>query len=128
MTEPFVLDLAVGGFLEPLAVRTPYTASRLAVLADGVPTPVLGLLAKIAYGDFSSDLFPFWADGDPSNETLENVALAQRTRKTYRRLGLSGPDYRKRWREANPDRARQYAVRAAARRALLAAAAAEEKA
>jgi hypothetical protein len=118
-TEPFLLEQAVD-FLEPLNARSPFTASRLAILKDGSTFPVLRLLAERKFGSWPEGSFPFWIDGDSSNETLENVALAPRLRTERRRLGLpGGPDYRKRWRAANRERVRQYGRNAALRRALL---------
>jgi hypothetical protein len=62
---------------------TAYTDSRLAVLVDGTPCPVLLLLAQQVF-DVSPEgwsrlgLFPFWLDGNALNEVPENIGLAQR--------------------------------------------------
>jgi len=119
-TEQFILELAVE-FLEPLSrVRSPYTLSRLVVFEDRTTYPVLQLLAKRKFGSWSEDLFPFWIDGDYSNETLENVSLAQKERQPRRKLNLpGGPLYRKAWRSANKERIRRYVREAHAREELL---------
>jgi len=119
LTERFVMDLTTD-FLEPLSPwGSPYTASRLAVLPDRSTIPVLRLLALKKFGSWAADEFPFWIDGDPSNETLENVALARRERATHRKLGIpSGPDYRAKWNAANRERVRRYVREAQARRVL----------
>jgi len=78
VTEEFVLELAEG-FLEPLSrSHPPHTISRIALLKDGTTRPVLRLLAERKFGPLSRDALPFWIDGDPNNETLANVALAQK--------------------------------------------------
>jgi hypothetical protein len=71
--------------LDPIRdAATPFTSSRLAVI-DGSPVPVLRQLASEKFGipvdHFPQGMFPFWADGDPTNETRENVELAFREKK-----------------------------------------------
>jgi hypothetical protein len=100
--------MVVTGYLPPLDPKTPYTASRLAVFEDGTTMPVLTLLAEQKFGTISKGLFPFWLDGDPSHEHVDNVELAQATKREYRRLGLGGPDYLHRWQEANRERVREH--------------------
>lgn len=81
MTEPFLLELAVGGFIEPLGrPAIPHIASRLVLLGEGqAPKPVLRILAERKLGrELRSEEFAFWLDGDPLNETLENVSVARR--------------------------------------------------
>lgn len=88
------------GYLDPIADgRTKFTRSRLAILSDGTTLPVLLLLSFRKYGKAPqewepSGLFPFWLDGDYKNETLENIELAVRPPKQYRRREL-GPQRRK---------------------------------
>ena len=110
-TEPFVLELA-REFLEPLSRRSTFRSSRLAVLHDGSTTPVLELLARRKFpSGWSEEQFPFWLDGDRTNETLENVGLATRAstgRSGRQRSALGVPsgtkEYMRRWREANRER------------------------
>jgi len=118
-TESFVLASAVD-FLEPLSSRkSPYTQSRIAIFQDRTTLPVLHLLAVRRFGSWPEKFFPFWVDGDPTNETLENVALAERMPVVRRKLNLpSGPSYRKAWRRQNVDRVRRYTREAQARQAL----------
>lgn len=117
-TEPFVSQLAVD-FIDPLVEHSPYTTSRIAVLKDGTPCSVLQLLAERKFGAVPEGHFPFWIDGDSRNETLSNVALAEREARARRKLKLpGGPDYRKRWRELNPERVLAYTRTAALRKAL----------
>src|SRR5262245_59352658 len=77
-TEQFVLDLAVGGFVEPIGRKGRYVTSRLAILADGSPMPVLELLAQQKFAEREPEQFAFWIDGDYRNEVLSNVNLATR--------------------------------------------------
>jgi len=72
-------------FLLPLGnVWFAYTSSRVAVLKDGSTKPVLTLLAELRFPDWAASpallrrQAPFWKDGDLTNETLENVDLADR--------------------------------------------------
>jgi hypothetical protein len=69
--------------IDPLVPgRTRFTTSRLAVFADRTCVPVLIMLAVRKFGAKAlrrRRVFPFWADGDFLNETLENVELALRT-------------------------------------------------
>lgn len=104
--EPLLLSLAVD-FLEPISGigRLSFTTSRLAVLADGTTVPVLHLLARQKFGEWSASRFPFWVDGNFRNETLANVDLAAKPVLRYRKLGLrTGPDYRKRRRQLLKER------------------------
>jgi hypothetical protein len=123
MTEDFILRLAVR-FVEPISQRSPLTASRLAVLADGTTMPVLALLAREKFGGFAeSERFPFWIDGNYLNEMLSNVDLATRTKrnaapKRRRRSAKASygapsgtPEYMRAWRVAHRD-----SVQAAQRR------------
>lgn len=119
-TEPFVLELAQE-FIDPLSPnRSPFTLTRLVLLKEGgLVYPVLRLLAIRKFGRWPADSFPFWLDGDPSNETLDNVALAAREKPIRRKLGLpGGPDYRKRWRALNAARVQKYTREARVRRSL----------
>ena len=119
MTEAFLSDLVVD-FLEPLSTtRSSYTSSRIAVLRDGSTCPVLTLLAARKFGTWEREFFPFWVDGDSTNETLENVDLAQRIPRVRRKLDIpKGPGYRKAWRALNRVRVRQYSRDATTRRIL----------
>jgi len=124
-TESFIGDIATGGLLEPVGRRSPFTMSRIAILADGTMKPVLTLLAERKFGTWdTASRFPFWIDGDRTNETLENVDLATRpaSRASGRRrlrnsFGVpSGTkEYMTKWREKNRDRVqasqRRYADR-----------------
>jgi hypothetical protein len=79
---------AASAFLEPLGAqdrRTPYTTTRIAILKDGSTMPVLTMLARCKFGGIPKHVFPFWADGDHTNETLENVELAPRRRRLAHR-------------------------------------------
>jgi hypothetical protein len=108
-TEPFVLDL-VKEFLEPLTRRSAFKMSRLAVLVDGSTIPVLDLLAKKKFGTWEEDQFPFWVDGDRTNETLSNVGLATKASsgagRTRSALGVPAgtKEYMKLWRERNKEK------------------------
>jgi len=121
-TEPFVLQLA-DSFIDPISFqRAPHTISRLAVLKDRTTAPVLHLLAIRKFQKWSGDFFPFWVDGNPENETLQNVALAPRVLRTHRKLNIpKGLSYRRLWRAANRERVRRYAREAHLRRLLRAA-------
>ena len=80
MTEQFIEEI-VKEYLPPLSLRSNFTSSRLAILKDHTTKPVLTLLAEKKFGEWNrDDAFPFWIDGDPTNETLSNVALAQRAK------------------------------------------------
>jgi hypothetical protein len=97
--EPRLLAEAAE-FVEPVKPgRTPHTHSRLVILKDGTFRPVLLTLADWKFGAWDrNEHFPFWVDGDPSNETLANVDLAIRLRNA--KLGIpGGPGYAKRRRE-----------------------------
>ncbi len=118
-TEQYVVEHCVG-FMEPVAPRTPFTVSRLAILPDRTTCPVLLMLARKKFGEIPKDQFPFWLDGDYTNETFGNVALAPKERILHRKLGIpGGPDYRKRWRAANRNRVRRYTRESQDRKALL---------
>jgi hypothetical protein len=75
-TEAFLLSEAVD-FHPPLGRKAlPHLRSRLLVKPDRTTIPVLTRLAEEKFGVVPEGFFPFWLDGDPSNETLENVELA----------------------------------------------------
>jgi hypothetical protein len=125
VTEPFVEELAKGGFLPPIGHRSPYTTSRLAVLADGTTAPVLQILALRKYEKWPEDRFPFWIDGAYENETLANVALATRasrrgTPRLRRRSAFGAPagskEYMRAWRAENRERVRANSKRFAEKR------------
>jgi hypothetical protein len=122
-TEDFIVELATE-FLEPVGRRSPYTASRLAVLQDGSTMPVLQLLAERKFGKWEEEYFPFWVDGNRRNETLGNVDLATRASRVAKRarrarnsfgVPAGTKEYMKKWRAANKDKVRtaqsQYATR-----------------
>jgi hypothetical protein len=119
LTEKFILELATGGFAEPVGRRSSYTCSRLAILADGTPKPVLLLLAERKFATWDSDRFPFWIDGDRTNEVFSNVGLATRTstrvgtaRGAKRGSARSGTrEYMRQWREAHPFQVRAAQLR-----------------
>lgn len=78
--EPRLLEL-VTTFSEPITVarRLSFTTSRVALLHCGTPMPVLELLAQLKFPTYDPRFFfPFWVDGDPSNEVLSNVDLAKK--------------------------------------------------
>jgi hypothetical protein len=111
MTEDFVLELAVGGFVEISGKKHPSRASRLAILADGTTAPVLLLLGRKRYVKITREQVLYWIDGDPSNETLANVGLATRSATGRRpRSSYGAPsgtrEYMKAWREKNGERVR----------------------
>jgi hypothetical protein len=85
-TDPDLLRLA-SDFLPPLAGRTPFTESRLAVLPDRTTVPVLFLLAVRKGGWDPETHFPFWLDGDSTNETLSNVGFALLEKDSVPRTG-----------------------------------------
>ena len=109
-TEQFIIDLAVGGFLEPVGRKTTYVSSRLAVLSDGTTSPVLHLLALAKFATWPEDRFPFWIDGNRRNEMLSNVELAVRLSSAANRVAqrrkrrakdapkAGTPEYMKAWR------------------------------
>lgn len=109
-TEQFVLDLAAKGFVDPLTKRSAFKMTRLAVLTDGTTKPVLDILAERRFTTWDEDQFPFWIDGDMTNETLVNVGLATRSSNGTRRVRSSfgvpagTKEYMKKWRAANKDR------------------------
>jgi hypothetical protein len=116
MTEEFVVALAKRGFAEPVAKRSAYTTSRLAVLEDGTTKPVLLLLAAKRFGEWDGEThFPFWLDGDYLNETCENVGLATRPhrapQKRLPRSAYGAPagsrEYMRAYRERNRQRIRE---------------------
>jgi hypothetical protein len=97
--------------------------------------PVLLLLAERKFREWDDEHFPFWLDGDRTNETLSNVGLALRAprspRKRRRAPIPSGTrEYMKHWREAHPDLVRAAQLRYATKRqaALNAAAPGETEA
>ena len=105
-TEQFILDLAVGGFCEPLSSKSASRASRLVVLADGTTAPVLLLLARRAFAkSFDEELqIPVWKDGDRTNETLANVSLRDRPSgrvKALKALKTGGREYMRVWRASH---------------------------
>jgi hypothetical protein len=99
---PTVLSQMFKEVLEPVSDRNTPTTSRLGILPDGTVVPVLVLLATLKFGeDFDEETHsPIWRDGNPRNETWDNVALREiRTRR--RTSGIKGiksgtPEY---WRE-----------------------------
>jgi hypothetical protein len=115
-TELFVEEIAAGGFTEPVGRRSSFTSSRLAILADGTTKPVLLILAERQFKPWEPERFPFWIDGDRTNETLPNVGLAtrasglSRTRAKRTRNAFGVPagsrEYMKRWRAAHPEQVR----------------------
>lgn len=115
-SEDFVLLLAVGGFVEPVGRRASYTSSRLAILSDGTTKPVLLLLAERKYGTWEAERFPFWIDGDRTNEILSNISLAtraagvsrQKRHRTRNAFGVpaGSREYMRRWRETHPEQVR----------------------
>jgi hypothetical protein len=112
MTEQFLVKMVLR-FLEPVGKRSVYTASRLAVLPDGTTVPVLFLLAKQKFGTWPEEQFPFWKDGDRTNEMLGNVELATRatrpkrgTQKNKFGVPAGSKEYMKRYREENRERVR----------------------
>lgn len=112
-TEQFVLDLAAKGFIEPLSKRSAFKMTRLAVLEDGSTVPVLELLARRRFPQgWAEEQFPFWIDGDRTNETLGNVGLATRassgSKRTRSAFGVPAgtKEYMKLWRASNRDRVR----------------------
>lgn len=118
MTEDFVLA-AAKDIIEPIGRKSAYTTSRLAILKDGTTKPVLLILAEAKFKDWSEDQFPFWVDGDYTNETSKNVGLATRSAKASN--GPRNPfgvpagtkEYMRLWRSKNKDK-----VRASQRRYL----------
>ena len=87
-TEQFIIDMAED-FFPPLSLRSDFTSSRLALLKNNTTCPVLTILAERKFGEWRrADAFPFWIDGDSTNETLSNVALARRNR----RFGMRRPN------------------------------------
>jgi len=132
MTEQFLHEIALS-FIEPIGKRSAYTASRLAVLKDGSTRPVLLLLAERKFGTWPEEKFPFWLDGDRTNETLENVDLATRPSRPTAPSGkraknpygapAGSREYMRRWRTANRERVNaSQKTYAANRRAAVAAA------
>jgi len=77
MTEPFLVEMAID-FLPPIGRKLlSFTTSRLLVLPDRTTRSVLELLAERKFGGrIPKGYFPFWIDGNPENETLENVDVA----------------------------------------------------
>ena len=134
-TEPWLIETAVR-FLQPIGLKARHMRSRLAVLPDGTTSPVLLLLAKAKFltGAIDAEFVPVWEDGDPRNETFDNVVLLPRGEATgvirgkrgSRRIKLptrsklgvpaGTKEYMAAWRAANADRVRQYAIAAKARR------------
>ena len=99
-TDPSVSDIAVD-FIDPISEKPSFIQSRLAILPNGTCIPVLTFLAERKFGSWDrATAFPFWIDGDPSNETSENIALAKREPQERHTYGLSGPSYQKQYREA----------------------------
>lgn len=82
--------LPVVKVVDPVALgKTPYTTSRLAVLPERLPVPILLHLAEKKFGRRPEEwkpagLFPFWIDGNPSNEVPENIAVAIRHEDRFR--------------------------------------------
>jgi hypothetical protein len=83
---------------------------------------VLVLLAEAKFADtWSEDQYPYWIDGDHVNETLENVALAERvvSRRDARTTSAprSGtPEYMREWREKHKPAVRESQARYTSRR------------
>ena len=77
MTEPFIVAMAID-FLPPIGRKLlSFTTSRLVVLPDRTTRSVLELLAERKFGGrIPKGYFPFWVDGDPKNEILDNVDVA----------------------------------------------------
>jgi len=129
-TSGYIIDLAKGGFLMPLTRgRSRFTKSRLMVLAEGKSMPVLLVLAEAKFRKWDEQVeYPFWVDGDWTNETLANVSLAKKSasgtgRPRTSSLGVPSGTvaYMKAWRLKNPDRVRAAQKRyLAKRRELLA--------
>jgi hypothetical protein len=115
-TDSSVVEVAVGGFVEPVGRRSSYTASRLAILADGTTKPVLLILAEALYTSWDEDKFPFWVNGSRFLESASNVGLATRAtgtsatrrRRTRSTFGVpSGTkEYMKLWRAAHKENVR----------------------
>jgi len=129
-TSGYVMDLQKGGFLMPLTRgRSRFMKSRLVVLDGGKSMPVLLVLAEAKFRKWDELIeYPYWADGDWTNETLANVSIAKKSASGVGRartssLGVpSGTTaYMKAWRLKNPDRVRAAQKRyIAKRRELLA--------
>ena len=119
-TDTYILTIS-SGFIPPVSPgRTNFTTSRLAILSDNSTRPVLSLLAERKFGKWKrTEAFPFWIDGDPHNETLDNVALAQRERRPRRKLNIPpGDEYKNQWKRENRDRAVKYSRELDARKQL----------
>jgi hypothetical protein len=112
-TEGFLLT-ECSALLPPVGGRgkSAYTTSRLAVLRNGTTAPVLRLLAERKFSSWDeAERFPYWADGDHTNELLSNVELATRMgagspRSKKGRLGApaGSREYMRLWQKANKDK------------------------
>jgi hypothetical protein len=95
--------------------RRKWTWSRLVVQPDGTTVTLLALFALERYGPWNSEkTYPIWIDGDSKNETLQNVALAERDAETKPRqrstfgVPAGTKEYQKRWRARNKARMAAY--------------------
>jgi len=89
-----------------------WTRSRLVVMDDGTPVPVLRFLAMAKFGEWHDPThFPVWTDGDWMNETIENVSIVERelpslTTRRRSRYGIPAgtAEYRRKWMQENKDK------------------------
>jgi hypothetical protein len=81
-TEVFVTEAALANekfVLPPYSRRAGWTRSRLMVMPDGSPMPVLRVLARMKFGEWDEEShYPVWGDEDWHHELLSNVELMER--------------------------------------------------
>src|SRR5262245_44696420 len=88
--------------------------SRLVVMDDGVPEPILHLLAKtLNPGWDPRKQIAYWKDANPTNDAITNVGFADidlhRRKPKASRYGKAGtPEYYKAYREHNRERLNDY--------------------
>lgn len=91
-----------------------WTWSRLVVMDDGLPMPILTLLAREVFPEWDPKIqHAFWKDHDPTNESGANIGFADvefRRKRSKPALGMKSgtKEYWKKYRQLHADRLKTY--------------------
>jgi hypothetical protein len=124
ITDPNIWPLLGDSkLLDPPTQRYTWTNSRLVLRPDNSTIPLLHVIAEHVFGPWDPrEYFPTWKDMDWTNESLDNVQLVQKSiPRNQRPVNKSGfpsgtPEYFKWYRQQHPEKVKQWAKDANARR------------